>query len=126
MSTARPPRIPILEARARRRRELIDRASRFAHAIKNRMPGSLVAAVVVGSVARGDWNKWSDVDLLVVAEPAPDPAVALELAVDPAHPGVQAVIWSPGELAARWARGDPIAREAYTVGIVVAGRLPQR
>lgn len=125
MSTARRPRIPIVDERRRRRRQLIDRASRFAHDLEGRLPGSLVAAVVVGSVARGDWNKWSDIDLLVIADPAPDPSLAHELAIDPAHPGVQAVIWGPEELAARRARGDPLAREAYDVGVVVAGRLPR-
>jgi hypothetical protein len=103
---------------------MIERARRFAADLDRRLTGAVVAAVVVGSVARGDWNVWSDIDVLVVADPAPDADRCRELAIDPAHPGVQAVVWSPAELAARLARGDPIALEAYDVGVVVAGRLP--
>lgn len=118
-------RIPVLEQRARAREALLARAARFADDLRRRLDG-VVAAVVVGSVARGDWNKWSDVDVVVVCDPAPDLDRRAELAVDPAHPGVQAVIWSPEELAARRARGDPMAREAHEVGVVVFGRLPTR
>jgi hypothetical protein len=40
---------------------------------------------------------------------------------------VEAILWTPDELAERWSRGnDPMAREAYQVGVVVYGELPDR
>ena len=41
-----------------------------------------------------------------------------------APPGLQPVGWTPAELAERRRRGDPIARECDTVGVVVYARLP--
>jgi len=40
-------------------REFVERAS-------HRMP--IVAAAVVGSVARGDFNVWSDIDVIVIVD----------------------------------------------------------
>ena len=85
------------------------------------------AIVVVGSVARGDFNKWSDLDLLVVADGLPaglgDRLVLLGPTEKP--PGVEAIVWTPAELRQRTRRAtDPIAREAFTAGAVVYGSLP--
>jgi predicted nucleotidyltransferase len=85
--------------------------------------------VVVGSVARGDFNRWSDIDVLVVAENLPDTLAArlARLTTSNRPPGVEAILWTPDELAERWSRGnDPMAREAYRVGVVVYGELPDR
>jgi len=84
------------------------------------------AIVVVGSVARGDFNKWSDIDVLVVVDELPDDFRARHALLGPTArpPGVQAIVWTPAELAdRRTRRTDPIAREAYDVGVVVHGRL---
>ena len=86
-----------------------------------------LAVVVVGSVARGDFNKWSDIDVLVVRDDLPDSLgdrLAL-LAPTSRPPGVEAILWTPAELATRRRRGtDPLANETYEVGVVVYGRLP--
>jgi predicted nucleotidyltransferase len=85
-----------------------------------------VAVVIVGSVARGDFNKWSDIDVLVIADDLP-PSLADRLALlspTARPPGVEAILWTPAELAARRAKGnDPLARDAYGIGVVVFGRL---
>lgn len=81
--------------------------------------------VVVGSVARGDFNKWSDLDVVVVAEDLPETLPARLALVAKRPPGLQAILWTPGELAERRSRGtDPAAREAYDVGVVLYGELP--
>lgn len=85
------------------------------------------AIVLVGSVARGDFNKWSDIDVLVVAEDLPDSLGDRLALLGPTRrpPGVEAVLWTSAELADRRRRGtDPIAVEAYGVGVVLHGRLP--
>jgi uncharacterized protein len=82
------------------------------------------AVVVFGSVARGDFNAWSDVDVLVIADELPDGGrPRLALLHDPAFPGIEPVGWTPEELATRSRQGDPIATEAATVGVVVLGEL---
>lgn len=121
---------PIIDRRRADRERMIERARSFAGDLLLRLP-EMSAAVVFGSVARGDWNKWSDIDVLVVADGlSDDPRERMELAVDSAHPGVQAVLWTPAELDDRRTRQDPIACEAESVGVgegvgvVVLGELP--
>lgn len=109
-----------LAERARERERLLELARRYVDRLARRQ--SLLAAVVVGSVARGDFNVWSDVDVVVVAEHlperAPDRAMLL---VEDAPGGVQAVGFTPGEFAAALRRGNPLAREAVTDGVVLRG-----
>lgn len=102
---------------------MIDTARQWAGHLAQRL--ELVAVVVFGSVVRGDFNKWSDIDVLVIAEGLPASArERLELLMLDSPVGVQPVGWTPGELTARRRRRDPIAVEADTVGVVVAGALP--
>lgn len=107
---------------ARRRREqqlLLDTARRFAA----RLPAALgVRAVCVfGSVARGDFNLWSDIDVLVIAERLPSgPPQRLEALGEPVGL-VQPVAWTPAEFAERLGRRDPIASEALDRGVWLVG-----
>jgi predicted nucleotidyltransferase len=114
---------PVLERRRRERDALVAHARRYGEVLTQRL--HVRAVVVFGSVARGDFNAWSDVDVLVIAEDLPDGARArLALLHDPAFPGIEPVGWTPEELPARLQQGDPIATEAATVGLVVGGELP--
>jgi predicted nucleotidyltransferase len=117
--------VSVSEVLARRRRErerLIGLARDWAAALPERL--QVRAAVVFGSVARGDFNKWSDIDVLVVAEGLPAGAQErLELLMEGSPPGLEPIGWTPAELAERRRRGDPIAIEATSQGVVVAGSL---
>lgn len=114
---------PVVLRRQRQQAAQIERARRWAADLAERLP--LVAAVVVGSVARGDFNKWSDLDVLLIVEDLPDdPGERLALLHQGAPPGLQPVGWTPAELAARRARRDPLAVEADRVGVLVHGTLP--
>lgn len=104
---------------ARRRAErlaLIGRARAFVTEIAARL--DVRAAAVFGSVARGDFNDRSDIDVLVIADSLPDePAARQLLAGSPTAGGVEAVIWTPAEWRARQACGDPIARDLEAHGV---------
>jgi len=85
------------------------------------------AIVVVGSVARGDFNKWSDIDVLLVVDQLPDDLSGRLALVGRTQrpPGLEPIVWTPAELAERRRqRTDPIARDAYEVGVVIHGCLP--
>ncbi|MGH9064398.1 MAG: nucleotidyltransferase domain-containing protein [Acidimicrobiales bacterium] len=85
----------------------------------------VTAAVVVGSVARGDFNIWSDVDVLVLAEHLPsgwwDRLVRLHQG---APPGLSLVPWTAEEFGAKLARRDILATEAVEHGVLLVGALP--
>lgn len=114
---------PIIERRLAERANMIDGARSWALLLPQEL--GVVCVVVFGSVARGDFNKWSDVDVLVVADHLPDATRdRMALLVDRhTPPGLQPVAWTPAELDARTRRGDPIALEAASVGQVVLGSL---
>jgi uncharacterized protein len=110
----------LLADRRRARERMIALAARYVHALRNRV--GVVAAAVAGSVARGDFNVWSDIDVLVVAEglPARLPDRGALLA-SVAPPGVQAVGFSPAEFREAWRRGNRLVREAVEGGVVLEG-----
>ena len=98
-------------------------AADWAHDLAKRL--DLIAVVVFGSAARGDFNKWSDIDVLVVARGLPPDARArLALLTESTPPGVKPMGWLPDEFADRRRRKDPIARECDAVGVTVPGALP--
>ena len=113
------------EVLARRR---ADRERRLSHArnYADGLPDALgiIAVVVFGSVARGDFSEVSDLDVLVVAEAMPPDPVERQRAVgSPATGGLAAVVWTPDEFAEQHRRGNPVAVEAVDVGVVVRGSL---
>lgn len=109
-----------VEQRKREREDLIGLGRRYVEALSTRLP--LLAAAVAGSVARGDFNVWSDVDVVVVAEGlptrAPDRAALLSMK---APPRVQPVGFTPDEFSHALASGNPLVREAAETGVVLMG-----
>lgn len=114
---------PLVEARHRERWALIDRARSWAGDLGRRLPG-LVAVVVVGSVARGDFNAWSDLDVVVVADALPDGFLERWDLVSPLPPRVQPIVWTTADLARARRKRNPLAVEADGAGVVVWGALP--
>ena len=107
---------------ARRRAEqerLIATARRYVAALSTRMP--LVAAAVAGSVARGDFNVWSDIDVVVVAEGLPRRYLDRAGLLLTTEPGVQAVGYTPEEFRQAFAKGNALVREAVAAGVPLAG-----
>ena len=114
---------PVIVRRRAEQAQRVQSAAAWAGRLAERLP--VQAVVVFGSTARGDFNRWSDIDALVVCSPLPDSARRrLELLMDDAPPGVQPLGWTPEELACRHRQGDPIARECYEGGVTVYGALP--
>lgn len=112
--------ISAVEARRAERERLIELARRYVHSLEGRL--DLLAAAVTGSVARGDFNLWSDVDVLVVAAELPDRApdrAGLLLAAAP--PRVQPVGYTPAELQRAWVKHNRLVREAVEQGLRLCG-----
>ena len=109
--------LSVIERRRRERDAMVDTAAKFAA----QLPAAIepVAAVVFGSVARGDFNLWSDIDLLVVARRLPSRALDRLAALGDPAPKVQALAWTPEEWRRAVQRGDLITQEALAVGVWV-------
>lgn len=109
----------VLDRRRAAQRELVGRAERFAGALG---PDLGVSAVVVfGSVARGDFNLWSDVDVLVVVAGAGDDVVDRVRSAGRDIGLIAPVVWTPAQLRAQLRRRDPIAVESMERGLWLVG-----
>lgn len=112
-------RHPVIERRRAERQALLDRAVTFVRSLPPSL--GLRAAVVVGSVARGDFNRWSDIDVVVVADHLPAGWLDRLDALGPRPGLVQPVAWTPSEWRRQLERGNPLAREGVEAGVWLAG-----
>ena len=110
----------VLARREREREELLALARDYVAGLSQRV--TVIAAAVVGSVARGDFNVWSDVDVVIVAAELPErtPERAAFLSAD-APARVQPVGFRPDEFDAARRKGNRLAREASEAGVVLTG-----
>ena len=116
-------RDPLDDRRAERER-LLDLAEAHVDALAGELP--LVAAAVAGSVARGDFNAWSDVDLVVVSDALSAEPAARHARLDRDRPGrLEVHGYTTAEFRAALERGDALVRETVTSGIVLRGMLPE-
>ncbi len=108
----------VLRRRRTWRRQLLREARDFVGRIDPAL--GLRSAVVVGSVARGDFHIDSDIDLVITAERLPARAADRLAAVGwPDGGRVVPVVWTPEELARQRRRRNPLAVEADTVGLAI-------
>lgn len=113
----------ILARRVAQRERLVAKAREHVERLSKRR--KVTAAVVVGSVARGDFNVWSDVDVIVLIDTLPDRAPdRVALANDGAPTGVQVVAYTSVEFADAIRRRNRMAIEAIEDGILLYGELP--
>ena len=113
---------PIIERRRAEQKEKVELAERYVRSIT--LGVKVVKAWVVGSVARGDFNVWSDIDVVVVAEELPQRVLArADLFLDkPA--GVNIVAYRPEEFDEELRRRNPLAVEAMTIGLQIGPAGP--
>jgi hypothetical protein len=80
--------------------------------------------VVYGSVARGDFNAWSDVDVLIVSDDLvrKTPDRLFQLSLD-GHPRIQAVGFTRVEFTAALHNKNPLVLEASRRGVPLVGTL---
>ena len=113
----------VIEERLREREKAFEEAKSFAVCVSRKL--GKVTAILFGSFARGDFNDWSDIDVLIVAENLPkNPLERLGL-VDEClrlFPRVEPIIITVDEFARRKDR-DPAVKEATQLGIVLVDEL---
>lgn len=109
----------VLRRRHAQRERLIQRARAFTDALPAGL--GVRAVAVFGSVARGDFDDDSDVDVLVVAEGLPDDFRQRLRSLGPPQAHLDAVAWTPDEWRTQHAKGNPIAAEAVACGVWLRG-----
>jgi predicted nucleotidyltransferase len=109
----------VVARRRRARRALVGQAREFVDSIDVGL--GVRGAAVFGSVARGDWNDGSDVDVVVIVERPPSAPLARLAAVGTPPGRVEPIVWSVEEWRRERRRGNPIAAEAADRGIWLLG-----
>jgi predicted nucleotidyltransferase len=104
-----------VERRRAERNEIIENVRVYFRAKAASLP--LHAVYLVGSVARGDFNLWSDIDVVIVADGLPRRFLErVELFAD-RPPGIEIFPYSPEEFQSERARRNAIVLEACDIGI---------
>ena len=96
-----------VEARIRRRQEVLELVSRVAERVRARFPRA--AVLLIGSYSRGDFNLWSDIDLLLIIDGdlPQNPLKRHELVVGLLEPNMEAHIITLKELHTLLRKGNP-------------------
>jgi predicted nucleotidyltransferase len=115
----------VIEERRRLREKAIKTAREFARCVSSKL--GEVVVVVYGSYARGDFNEWSDIDVLVVAKSSlpVNPLKRLDLVAEclAETPGVECVLLTPLEFKILVRKRNPIALSALREGVLVTGDI---
>jgi len=107
----------VIEARRKLREQVARDASSWAAELPFRL-----TAILVGSYARGDFNLWSDIDILLVSEDFEGGPVERLKALD-TPPGFQVIPLTPNEFRRLLDRGDHLAVEAVESGLILRDDL---
>ena len=100
----------------KRWKEVVERAGEFARSLEGP-----VSAVLVGSYARGDFNEWSDVDVLLIGRFEGRPPERVERVRAP--PGFEVIPLTPEEAVRAAEKGNPLLVEAVERGVVLRDDL---
>jgi predicted nucleotidyltransferase len=117
-------RLGIVEQRRLMREEAIRTARGFAERVKACF--EKVSVVLIGSYARGDFNEWSDVDVLIVVEKAPsNPLERMDCLLERCPPptGVEPIILSLSEFMRQKHLATPLYTEACGQVVVLVDDL---
>ncbi|MET1159359.1 MAG: nucleotidyltransferase domain-containing protein [Thermoprotei archaeon] len=100
----------------RKRRELREKVIEEAKKWVSKLPFKC-AAVLIGSYARGDFNLWSDVDVLLIADIEGRPPERLKKIDYP--PGYEVIVITPREFYIGVEKKNPLVIEAIREGVVL-------
>lgn len=108
--------------RASERERLLNLAVQYADAVRRKYGPATI--LLYGSVARGDFNSWSDVDVLVVSDRLPaHPLERSKTLQDLAYPGIEPKGYSLSEYREARRRDLPFMRDLAAYCVVLGDDL---
>ena len=117
--------LEVVKERLRMHNEYVRRARLFADCVLSKLVNSTI--ILYGSVARGDFNEWSDIDVLVITkdEIPLKPVERLDYIYEclEKEPRIEPVILTYDEFVRLLAKRNPLIVEAMEKGIVLADNI---
>lgn len=112
----------VLAERRQERDELLTRAARYVDKLQGHL--KVEVAVVVGSVARGDFNLWSDIDVVLIVEDLPERLLdRLTLLMRDAPRRVQPHAFTAAEFREALNKKNRLVEEAAHRGVPLTGDI---
>jgi hypothetical protein len=106
----------VLKKRKMQQEQMIELARSYATSL-NQQIGPL-SAILTGSVARGDFNLHSDIDVLIISEKLPsNPLERSKFLYSIAPPGLEPKGFTPQEFEDYKAKKNPLVLDAISYGI---------
>jgi len=114
----------IIEKRKGIRECVLKKAKLFIDCVNNRL--RVNKAVLIGSYARGDFNKWSDIDILIIVDDdlPNNPLDRLDLITDCLYidPLIQPILITIKEYRRLKKKNNPVVTDATRHGVVLFER----
>lgn len=107
----------VVKRRERKRIEVIETAKRWASNLNFK-----VSAILIGSYARGDFNLWSDVDVLLISDIFKGNPIERLRRIDQ-PPGFQVIPLNIEEFKTLYYKKDTLVEEALRYGVVLRDDL---
>lgn len=107
----------IIERRINQRKAVIDSAREFSRNLNFKC-----TAVLIGSYARGDFNLWSDVDLLIISDFKENNPVDRLRSID-FPPGYEIIPLNVREVEKMCSKGSKFIQDAFREGVVLRDDL---
>lgn len=105
--------VEIIRRRIEERQRVIEGAKKWAYTLRFK-----VTAILIGSYARGDFNEWSDVDVVLITdELRGNPLERLKKVDFP--PGYEVVVLATTDFKVLLKKNNPIAVEVINNGVVL-------
>jgi len=110
----------VIKRREEKRREVIENARKWVSSLNFR-----TSAILIGSYARGDFNLWSDVDIMIISDTFKENPLERLKKIDP-PPGFQIIPLNLEELEKLHSRNDVLVREFLEHGVILRDDLQLR
>jgi len=108
----------IVEEKIKRQNELIQKAKDYVKELSAKL--EIVEAYVIGSVARGDFNDGSDIDVVIIARNLPrHPLERMKLLYENIPALVEPKAYTEQEFSKLLQKGNPIVIECNKIGIKI-------
>ncbi|MEM2928337.1 MAG: nucleotidyltransferase domain-containing protein [Nitrososphaerota archaeon] len=114
----------ILEERRKIREEAINKAREFTEEVRKKL--GKITSILIGSYARGDFNEWSDIDIVLISPSFPDNILKrYDLLIDYGImiPNIELILLKPEEALKLASKKGITIEDAINNGIVLIDDL---